>query len=373
MRFSCVKLAIFVVAVVHSSLSFAQPTSSQASIQIGFVAPLSGGRASMGKDAQNGANLALAELKESGRAHANDFTLVFEDHQGDPAKAVAAFNKLVLAGSRFIVTQNSNASIAASGVANSNKVIQFGISTTSDRYSSPNDYTFRVNGSTLDEAKVSSRFIAQLQSQSPGKIGILAMQDEYPATLRDHLLAEFKALGLEVALNEDFLPQESDFRSLIAKLKAKRAEYVYCLGYQTQCGIFVKQQKEMSLKPKAIIGNTPLNGPEFFEVAGAAAEGVFVSYPQTDVLGTVAKKYQSVYGTSLTLFAANGYDAVMLAYQAFSKCEFKTDVECLRKALYSIKDYQGASGHKSMDDINGDMQDVYTILEAKDGAFAPLK
>ncbi len=106
-------------------------------IKIGMVLPLTGARASIGEVAQQGALRALEDLVGSRRTAPSAIKLVFEDSQGDPAKGVAAYKKLVLDGIKFVVTQNSNVSLAISPLVDKDKVIQLAITTTSERYSKP--------------------------------------------------------------------------------------------------------------------------------------------------------------------------------------------------------------------------------------------
>ena len=74
----------------------------------------------------------------------------------------------------------------------------------------------------------------------------------------------------------------------------------------------------------------------------------------------------------MNYFAANAYDGLKIAAQSLSKCNYHDDIDCLKKALYSTKDFNGASGHKSMDDVYGEMQDEVTISVSKNGKFEPL-
>ncbi|MEI7480612.1 MAG: hypothetical protein WCJ59_03215, partial [bacterium] len=73
-------LAIIIVNYVSNN----NPTPSI--IKVGFIAPLSGNQAFIGQDFKEGLALRVP----------NNVVLVFEDSQGDVAKAVTAYNKLML-------------------------------------------------------------------------------------------------------------------------------------------------------------------------------------------------------------------------------------------------------------------------------------
>ena len=63
----------------------------------------------------------------------------------------------------------------------------------------------------------------------------------------------------------------------------------------------------------------------------------------------------------------------MVAYLAYKQCNYQTDPECLKKALFSIKNYHGLAGTKSFDDVYGDMTDSYYlgVADAKSKSFLP--
>lgn len=341
-------------------------------IKIGVIIPLSGPRASIGEDAKAGIDLALEDLKLSGEIKENIIELVFEDSQGDPAKGISSYKKLLADGATIIITQNSNISLPIAPLVTNDRVIQIAVTTTSDKYSIPNDNTFRVSGDTTPEANAMVNFIVQRQKNNSGNIAILTMEDEYPQILSSKLKKKLEAQNFPISYHTNFLPKETDFRTIIAKLKAKKIEHILAIGYQTEIGFFVKQSKELNFKPYTILTNSPVNHREFFEIAKESAEEVFCSYFYVNPQSPIAQRYNAKHNKQINYFAANAYDGLKIAAQSLSKCNYQGDVDCLKKALYSVKNFNGASGHKRMDDVFGDMQDEVTIYQARNGKFEPF-
>ena len=151
-------------------------------ITLGLITPLTGSRASIGEDARKGAELAIDRLRKE---DIGEIGLDLEDSQGDPKTGVSAFQKQLSQGVRFFITQNSNVSLAIQPLIARHNVLQMAITTTSDRYSTPNDLTFRTNGTTQGEARTMLEFLKTIS----GRIMLLTMQDEYPVDLRKHLLS----------------------------------------------------------------------------------------------------------------------------------------------------------------------------------------
>jgi len=111
-----VKYAAAAMAVLAATAVQAQV------VKIGHSGPLSGAQAFSGKDNENGARLAVEELNAKPITVAGKklkFELLSEDDQGDPKAGVAAAQKLIDNGVRFIVgPYNSGVTIPASRAYN---------------------------------------------------------------------------------------------------------------------------------------------------------------------------------------------------------------------------------------------------------------
>ena len=337
-------------------------------VKVGYITPLTGPRASIGEDAMAGVSLALADLRRLGQT---GFDVVFEDSQGDPAKGVAAYKKLQLDGIRFLITQNSNVSLAIEPLAIRDRVLQLAVTTTSERYATPDDTTFRTNGSTRPEAQLMAQTL-MARMPAAALVALVTMQDEYPATLEKYLLAELEQRRLSV-MQESFSPAEADFRAILSRLSAKKdLAAVVFLGYQSQAGVFIKQFRERGSPAPLVLMNTPVNNREFFDIAGDTAEGVLLTYPLPRLDHPVAASFKATYGREINFFSANAYDAVLLAHKAFAGCSNVDQVPCLKAQLESIKEFDGVSGRKGFDARYGDMTDSYSVLIARDKKFIPL-
>jgi branched-chain amino acid transport system substrate-binding protein len=357
---------------IHAENSPNAPSDTSAhSVQIGFILPLTGKRASIGEDARDGVSLAIQHLKQQG---STNIEAVFEDSQGDPATGVNAYKKLKTQDVKMIVTQNSNISLPILPLANRDDVLQLAISSTSDRYSTPHDLSFRINGPTLYEARYMVDFLSSRFKPSSGRIAVITMEDEYPVSLHKNVIKELTAKGLSPAVKQNFLPNDLDFRALITTLKRKKVTDVILLAYQTQAGFFVKQQKELGLNANTIITCVPVNNIEFFKSAGASnADGTFVTYIKANFHHPAAREFKNKYHKDVNFFSSNGYDAVMVANEALKNCDYQVQTDCLKKEIYKIKNFNGLSGTKGFDDVYGDMSDDYHVMIAKDGTFIPYK
>lgn len=364
------------LGVLSLSLALIRPVTprppSFAAVTLGLIAPLTGIRASLGQDALDGTGIALDEINAAKLPDEPLLQLAAEDSQAETLKGVNAYNKLRTQGTRFVLTFNSNVSLPVSQLVNRDNILQLALSTTSVQYSTPNDLTFRVNGTTQLEGEYIGRFINNERQRKPGTLAILTMIDQYPMSLRDNVRSVLGEKEAAAAVEDSFLPGTTDFHAIITKLKSHGAAYIVFLGYAVEAGYFIKQQKELGLNPALIVGNVPLNSPEFFDIAKDSAQGVVIAYITVNEKHRAAEEFRRRYQREPTYSAANGYDAVAVAHLALRKCSFTSNAACLRDALFSIKDFDGFSGRKGFDDLYGDMQDNYGMLVAREGKFVTV-
>lgn len=371
MRKSARPSIAFIVCLAVAPALVASFASAQA--RVGMISPLSGPRASIGKDAVDGARLAIKKLDTERGGSRCAIELEIEDSKGGPADGIGAFEKLKASGVQMVITQNSGVSLPVSPIANRAGVLQLAISTTSDAYASRDDLTFRTNGGTRYEAVALAAYAEKTMREEHSSIAVFRMEDEYPESLHKNLMPELGKRGIETCIDDAFLPGETDFRGVVTRIRRYKPSLIMCLGYQMECGRLLRQTREAGERGSPFVGVTPVNNREFFEAAGESAEGAAVSYIGVDPDNPAAREFMSVYGRAPNVFSANAYDAVLLLHQALMSCGCRDEPACLKKGLFAIKEFRGMSGDKGFDDEFGDMDDHYVILVARNGVFVEEK
>ena len=356
------------VWIALKTIAADQTPAEENELRVGFIATFSGPRASLGSDAVRGAALALDEIRARGASR--QIRLLIEDSRGEPAEGMAAYRKLVQQRVALVLTQNSNVSLPVAQAVNNDHVVQLAFNTTSDAYSKAGDLTFRLNGSTKAEARLQAEVLRNAACRAE-ELAVLVMEDEYPLTLFNNLMSELKERRMAPAFTNTFLPGETDLRAVVSRLKDQKMNCIVLLAYQTEAGFFARQRLELGFTPRLVLLNTPVNNREFFETAGEAAEGVFITYLAIDRRHPAAAAYRAKYGAEPNWFSANGYDAVMLAQKIMTSCPMPVSAECLKRRLFGISGYTGLSGEKSMDPQFGDMEDKYEVLVVRGGKAVP--
>lgn len=218
-----------------------------------------------------------------------------------------------------------------------------------------------------------------LVSQGVKTLYILDDQEVYGKGVGDSVNQAAVAAGITVIAQEGYDPKAADYKALMTKISTSNnggaPDAVYL-------GAIVDNNAAQILKDKvAIMGDNQtvkFMGPDgiytaaLIEGAGAdVAEGVFASTPGLALkdLGANGKKfftdYAAKFGETNEPYAIMGYDSMSAAIKAIEDvCAAggnPTDRAAITKAVFAIKDFDGALGTWSFD-ANGDITLPYFLI-----------
>ena len=120
--------------------------SKSDSIKIGGIAPLSGNVAVYGVECKNGIDLAVEEINAAGGINGKPLEFICEDDEGDSAKSVNAYKKLVTKDKiRIIIgSLTSGCTLAVTKQAQAQQVLQIAPAATAVNITEAGDFIFRV-------------------------------------------------------------------------------------------------------------------------------------------------------------------------------------------------------------------------------------
>lgn len=337
-------------------------------IKIGAVLPLTGPNAQWGIPPQRGALLAVEEANADGGINGKKIVLLSEDSQCEPQKGVSAFRKIISDKDIKAVLGAvcSSVTLAIAPIAEKNKIILISPASTNPKISQAGDYIFRVIPSDALRGKV---FAEYLYNKGYRKVAILYINNDGGRGNRDAFAERFKQLGGKIVLEESYEQDATDVRSQLTKIKHSDAEAVVVVSYLGDTPIVMKQAKELGLSKPLYFQTEAVEDPNVLKAAGKAAEGVIYilpAPPEGKAYEEFKAKYREKYGKDPELFAAEAYDAVNLILQAIRSNNGLVDPDKIKEFLYSVKNYQGASGIITFDK-NGDVLKPMAIKQIKNG------
>jgi branched-chain amino acid transport system substrate-binding protein len=366
------KLIPFAIA-----LAFAGSASAQDIVKIGHVAPVSGPSSHLGKDNENGANMAIADLNAKGvkiNGKPVKFVLQLEDDGGDPKQGTTVAQKLVDAHVQGVVGHlNSGTTIPASKIYSDAGIPQVSPAATSPDYTKQGFKTaFRV---VANDNKLGGTLGAYaVQKLGAKKIAVIDDRTAYGQGVATEFVkgAKKASPGVQVVAKEFTTDKATDFNAILTSIKAKNPDLVFFGGMDSVGGPLLRQMKALGIKAK-YMGGDGLCTDALPRLAGdAAANGVVTCAEAGGVTADLQKnmddfraRYKKQYNQEVQLYAPYVYDAVMVIAQAMIEAKSSDPAKYL-PYLANIK-YQGVTGPIAFDS-KGDIKDgTLTLFTYTDG------
>jgi branched-chain amino acid transport system substrate-binding protein len=344
-------------------------------INIGHVAPLTGGIAHLGKDNENGARLAIEEAnaaKITIDGKPAKFVLLTEDDQADPKVGATVAQKLVDAKVVGVVGHlNSGTSIPASPIYN-----QAGIPVISGSATNPQlteqgfKQQFRVVGRDDQQGPAIASYLAAVAK--PRTVAVVDDATAYGAGIANEVEKTLKAAGINVLAREKGTDKTTDWKAVLTKLKGRNPDAVFYGGMDATGGPLLKQGRELGIKAVFSFGDGACTD-KMTELAGPAAEGMLCS--QAGIPPQAASKkfldaYKAKFNQDPILYAPFTYDSTNLLIEAMKKANSADPAKYLPE-LQKIA-FNGATGPIAFD-AKGDRQDAeITIFTMKGGKIEPI-
>jgi len=357
-------MAVAMMAGMMSGCSKDQQSKGDTYL-IGASGPLTGEYASYGTSVQNGAQLAVKAINAAGGLNGVNFSFEMKDDQGDPEKAQNGFNSLYGAGMKASIgSVTSGACVAFATAAKENDVFVITPSSSDAKVIAVGDNVFRVCFGDPDQGKIA----AEELSQNYQKIGALYDTSiDYSKGIFEAFEAELQAQGK--VKDTDYVaigyPEDtSDFSTYIDQLQSAGCDVVFLPIYYEAAGLIAKAAAQKNYNVP-IFGSDGLDGvkSQIDETVTAPISYItpFDSASSNEAVSKFVKDYQDSYGAEPDQFAADGYDAVMVIYEAMKQAGVKDAsispaelnkilVETITSADFS---YSGLTGSNMKWDASG--------------------
>jgi branched-chain amino acid transport system substrate-binding protein len=355
------------------------------------MAPLSGDLSALGLGIQHSVELAVKQ------ANANNaipgWTLKVEAKDDEAKPDVGKNAATAFAGESNVagVVGNLNSSVAQSTqpVLATAKIVQVSPANTNPSLTKGANFataparTYATYFRTCTTDAVQGPFAARylFQKANIKKVATIHDKKAYGQGLVAAFSKEFTALGGTITAAETINPDESNYQSVISKVKPTAPEAVYYGGEYPQAGPLSQQMKAAGLKVP-LMGGDGIYDPKFVVLAGTTANGdlaTSVGAP-TDSLAA-GKKF-------LADYAAAGYKEPAAAYGAYSYDAANAIINALKVSLKSATDvasarqatidalgavnFSGVTGPVAFDKYGDTVSRVLTVYKVTDLKWAPV-
>lgn len=363
-----------------SLIAFGASAAQAADIVVGVAQALSGGAAQYGVAIRNGFQLAADEINAAGGINGDKIRLVIEDEQGKKEEAINVYKKLIFQDKVLMVfgPTLSNSAASVNPIAQSAKMVNFGTSHTADGITAVGEYIFR---NAMMEADVLPETIrVAVRKANIKKVAVLYGNDDvFTKSGYDNFKKALEDQKVPVVATETFAKGDVDFKAQLTKIKAANPDAVVLSALIAEGAPILVQARQLGLNVPFIGGNG-MNSTKVFELAKGASDNLYIGSPWSASNATPAntkfiKAYTDRFKMPPDQFAAQGYDALYIAAQAFKQMKFTGDVTVDRISLVnrlpSVK-WDGATGpfqFRRFKDKGYDAQQTPIVSVTKSGAF----
>ncbi|MFK3840231.1 branched-chain amino acid ABC transporter substrate-binding protein [Serratia sp. NPDC087055] len=363
-------------AAVLVSLSAASPALADETILIGLAGPLTGPSARIGKDLENGAQLAIADAnaqKPTLKGKPVIFKLLSEDDQSDPRTAVAVAQRLVDEGVAGVVGHwNTGTSIPAARIYHDAGIAQVAPVATGHGYTQQGfDTSFRVMGHDDDGGNYAGEYAAKVLKAK--RIAVIDDRTAFGQGLADEFIKSLAAQGIQPVAREYVDDKTVDFSAVLTTLRSKNADLIFFGGVDSQAAPLARRIKQLGMNTQ-LMGAGGFVSQTFLTLAQKEGEGVVAlepGLPLEQMPGGKAfeQAYRDRYKTHIELHAPFAYDATRVLIAAIEQAGSADPADYL-PALRTLH-YQGVTGTIAFDSQGNLQQPSFTLYRVVDGKWQP--
>lgn len=348
-------------------------------LKLALVCPLTGDNAHYGQQFHAGLDMAVKAYNAKG---GTQVTVDEYDDKNDAKEAASIANKILAAGDYAAVIGpfSTTCAFAMAEVLDEEKVVTISPSCSHADYVKLYDYTFRLSHVNVYEGKVAADYMKDVFGST--KVSAIYSDNDWGIAVDEGFVNAAKDNGLEVVANESFIiGQTKDFSAALTKIKQAGAESIYYMGQYTECGMVLKQIRDLNLDLKIII-TTSSYTVDSLKLAGDAAKDVvfmtaFYYDPSNEALNAFAKQAEDEYGATIDNFILRAYDAANWLFDAFDACE-STDPDVLKQAIIDRGQatFEGIGGTFTLNDERNVERDFFFMEwngDTENPAFVEIK
>ncbi|CAI1932046.1 Leucine-, isoleucine-, valine-, threonine-, and alanine-binding protein precursor [Serratia proteamaculans] len=363
-------------AAILTSLGAASPVLADETILIGLAGPLTGPSARIGKDLENGAQLAIADAnaqKPMLKGKPVTFKLLSEDDQSDPRTAVAVAQRLVDEGVAGVVGHwNTGTSIPAARIYHDAGIAQVAPVATGHGYTQQGfDTSFRVMGHDDDGGNYAGEYAVKVLKAK--RIAVIDDRTAFGQGLADEFIKSLAAQGVQPVAREYVDDKTVDFSAVLTTLRSKNADLIFFGGVDSQAAPLARRIKQLGMNTQ-LMGAGGFVSQTFLTLAQKEGDGVVAlepGLPLEQMPGGKAfeQAYRDRYKTHIELHAPFAYDATRVLIAAIEQAGSADPADYLPK-LRAIH-YQGVTGSIAFDAQGNLQQPSFTLYRVVDGKWQP--
>jgi len=314
------------------------PAAHADTLKLAFAGPTTGPLTQYGDMVKEGIYTAVERINAAGGVLGQQLEVVEIDDGCEAKQGPIAANRVINDGIGFVVGHVcSGASIAAADIYDNEGVVMVTPSATAPSLTDGKNYEFifRTIGRDDQQGPAAAQFI--IDKIKPAKVAVIHDKQSYgqgiAASVRETLLAA----GISVPYFEGINAGDSDYSSVITRLRSEGIDFVYYGGYHPELGLLMRQAREQGLTAR-FMGPEGAGNPDINAIGGAAVEGMLLTLPANFAAhaenAEIVKAFTDKNRNAAGAFQLAAYTATQVIAEAITAVQ-STDTEQVAKYLHS--------------------------------------
>ena len=373
------------VAMTATMMPVSVFAAEDETFKIGVIGPMTGDYAQYGLGVYHAAQVAAEEINANGGFNGYNVEILDAgDDQGDPEKAVNAYNDLLDKGMQMLCGTVTSGSCIAVGAEAAESTFLFTPSGTALDCITAGSNEFRMCFTDPAQGTKSAEFIGEHKLAT--KVAVLydSMAD-YNSGVHDAFVAAAEENGLEVVADEAYTTDNNtDYSVQLKKIKDSGAELLFLPNYYSDNALILQQAHDAGMddiKKFGVDGMDGILGVENFDTS--LAEGVMLLTPfsvtsEDEKSKAFVEAYEAANKNEVpNQFAADAYD-VLFAMQlaandaAITPDMSNEDISAAMSASMLNIELDGLTGKAKWSE-DGECDKEPKAFEIKDGAYVEMK
>ena len=305
-------------AMVMATMAPVSVFAEDETFKIGVIGPMTGDYAQYGTNVYNATKIAVDEINANGGFNGYQVEVLDAgDDQGDPEKAVNAYNDLLDKGMQMLCGTVTSGSCIAVGAEAAESTFLFTPSATALYSITSGSNEFRMCFTDPAQGTKSAQFISEHKIAT--KVAVLYdSAADYNSGVHDAFVEAAAEDGLEVVADEAYTTDSNtDYSVQLSKIKDSGAELLFLPNYYSDNALILQQASEAGMTDIKFFGVDGMDGilnVENFDTS--LAEGVMLLTPfSATATDEKSQNFVKAYGDAHNgevpnQFAADAYDVV---------------------------------------------------------------
>ncbi len=349
-------------------------------VHIGAIVSLEGPAASYGASIWRGIQVAVDQVNAGGGVDVGgNGTLVplrveMRDAKSDPQIGLQVAQELIDMGIPAVIgSDSSDVTLAIADLFQESEVVLISPSTSTPALNNKGSYIYRNYPSDELEAINLANHIYNVAGLHD--VDIISSQSEFGLGIKRAFIQRFRMLGGRVGIQVSFPAEAADVSTHVEELLDGEAEAIYVAGYSSETARAATAIRAAGIE-LPLFGTGAILPEELVAAGGDAVEGlVFPTAafdPDSDVQAVreFIQGYRARFGEGFDVYAAHGYDALLILVQAIEEESYRP--EAISLYLNAMNPFPGAAGETSFDN-DGNARKFHRMFVIQGGRPVPFE